>query len=469
VYFYAATDGGAAPVSPRSFTQDLGVLDGQGVQSVIIGHSSGDVGVFDSAGALYPSIGGVGVTGSSSYQKASLFQDSSQNSLSGSFTLSSTALVVLVSAASNDTSPMSVSSPFTLDAGSTNTQGGGMMFAHASLSPGTYSFTVNYNPVSDPASTAIGVVLYAFGSSISAVTPPPPLGGLFSWTIGPLSAVDLVGGVISGILAALILLRVRRVHRRGSLRERFRAFSSKKISVRSFALAGALSFLIIQLNIYFAWTSHVGAGARGPFSGGGGPLRSFLVSEVNDFVRIQLGIPGLSSFFTNLASRSAPNGGGGPVLGEAPLGAPLPVIVGGGGGFPGGGFGGGGFPFFGSPISLAMKYLIDTEVILFTVAVFVISLFLFQKSGIGVALLRAFEITSLTILPLGLEIFFFDRPAFNIHASDIQVLAGTAWFTNADVLFLTSAILGIALSVEVMRYAKVRGSWLVDKMGVRHV
>jgi hypothetical protein len=214
--------------------------------------------------------------------------------------------------------------------------------------------------------------------------------------------------------------------------------SSKKISVRVFALAGVLSFLIIQLNIYFAWTSHVGeAAARGFFSGGSSsPLRSFFVSEVNDFTKVQLGIPALSSFFTNLASRSAYNGGGDF-----------------GGGFHGGDFGGSGFLFFGSPNSLAMKYLIDTEVVLFTLAVFVISLFLFQKSGIIVALLRAFEITPLTILPLGLEIFFFDGFQFNIHASDIQVLAGIAWFTNADVLFLSSAVLAIAILVEVMRNA----------------
>jgi len=235
-------------------------------------------------------------------------------------------------------------------------------------------------------------------------------------------------------------------------RESFRTLTlSKKISVRVFALAGVLSLLIIQLNIYFAWTSHVGAAAaRGSFSGGSStPLRSFLVSEVNDFVRIQLGMPGLSSFFTNLARVSAPNGVG-PVASTAP--APPALTVVGRGGFHGGGFfGGGGFPL-GSPISLAMKYLIDIEVILFTLAVFAISLSLSQKKGIGVALLRAFEITSLTVLPLGLEIFLFDRFEFNVHASDIQALTGTAWFTNADVLYLSSAILGIALSVEAMRY-----------------
>ena len=164
-------------------------------------------------------------------------------------------------------------------------------------------------------------------------------------------------------------------------------------------------------------------------------MRSFLVSEVDDFARIQLGIPALSSFFTNLVSKSQYDGGGG-------------HFGGGGGGFAG--FGGGGFPFPGSPNSLELRYFIDAEVILFTFAVFVVSLFLFQRSGLGVALLRAFEITSLTVLPLGLEIFFFDGFEFNVHASDIQVLAGIAWFTNADVLLLSSAILGMSLLVEVI-------------------
>jgi hypothetical protein len=230
----------------------------------------------------------------------------------------------------------------------------------------------------------------------------------------------------------------------------------RRISVRILALSGALSFLIIQLNIFFAWTSHVGAPIAGGFfssfyghNSSTTLLRSFLVSEVNDFVKIQFGIPGLSSFFTNLASKGAHNGG---------------FLGGNGGHFGGGSFfgGGGGFLFFGSPSSMAMKYFIDTEVIFFTLAVFVISLFLFQSSGIRVSLLRAFEITSLTILPLGLEIFLFDRFEFNMHASDIQVLAGMAWFTNADVLIFSSIVLGITLFVEATRHAsrKSDNAWL---------
>jgi hypothetical protein len=241
--------------------------------------------------------------------------------------------------------------------------------------------------------------------------------------------------------------------------------SSKKISVRVIALAGLLSLLIIQLNIYFAWTSHVGAAVtRGFSSGSNSPLRSFLVSEVNDFVRLQLGIPGLSSFFTNLANGRAPNGVV-PVASTAPA-TPVLTAVGRGGFHGGGFFGGGGLPL-GSPISLPMKYFIDAEVILFTIAVFAIALFLFQKRGIGVALLRAIEITSLTVLPLGLEIFLFDRFEFNIHASDIQALAGTSWLTNADVLYLSSVILGIALLVEARRYSNRRSGDGRDRSSTR--
>lgn len=248
-----------------------------------------------------------------------------------------------------------------------------------------------------------------------------------------------------------------------ALLESFRALSPlKKISLRSIALTGVLSFLIIQLNIYFAWTSHVGAavgaGARG-FSGSASspPLRAFLVGEVDDIVKIQFGIPGLSSFFTNLASKSAYDGGGNFFGGGG--------AFNGGGGHPGNGFFGGGL-FFGAA-SDPMKYFIDAEVVVFTLAVFLISVLLFRRKGIGIALLRAFEITSLAILPLGLEIFFFDGFEFNVHASDIQVLAGLGWFTNADVLILSSAVLGMAAFVEAWRYANRKSDARPDRSGVR--
>jgi hypothetical protein len=171
-----------------------------------------------------------------------------------------------------------------------------------------------------------------------------------------------------------------------------------------------LAFLIVQLNIYFAWTSHF---AARPFHYN--LFHKLLDNEVNFVTRMQLAIPGVSSYFTNLAKSSRYN---------------TPQNM------------------------LEIKLFIDSEVILFTLAVFLISMFLFRSKGIWVSLLRAFEITSAAILPLGFEIYFYDRGQFNIHASDIQVKLGLAWFTNADALYLTSSILGIALLIEFFRQVK---------------
>jgi hypothetical protein len=186
--------------------------------------------------------------------------------------------------------------------------------------------------------------------------------------------------------------------------------SKSKTTVLTVAAAAVLAFLIVQLNIYFAWTSHFGIR---PFHRS--PIRLLVVNEVDFITRIQLAIPGVSSFFTNLAKSSR----------------------------------------YDNPENmLEIKLFIDCEVIVFTLAVFLITMFLFRSKGIGVSLLRAFEITSAAILPLGFEIYFYDRGQFNIHASDIQVKLGLGWFTNADALYLTSGILGIALLIEFFRQVK---------------
>jgi hypothetical protein len=182
-------------------------------------------------------------------------------------------------------------------------------------------------------------------------------------------------------------------------------------STKKIALASVLSFLIVQLNIYFAWTSHVGArGFRGS-----SPTRLFLVNEVNYVTKIQLAIPGVSSYFSNLVRASS----------------------------------------FRSPfLALEMRYFVDYEVITFAIAIFVISFFLFWGRGLGVSMLRAFEIASAAVLPLGIEIYYFDPREFNVHASDIQIRLGLAWFTNSDVLYASLMILTAALFVEFLRYAE---------------
>jgi len=177
-------------------------------------------------------------------------------------------------------------------------------------------------------------------------------------------------------------------------------------------LAIVLAFLVAQLNIYFAWTSHVGM-TRSFYRTSS--VRLLVLIEVNVVTKIQLSIPGVSSYFMNLAHGSRS---------------------------------------FGPPSMLAMKLFIDTEVIVFTIAVFLISILLFRRMGSWISLLRAFEITSAAVLPLGFEIYFFDRGQFNIHASDIQMKLGLAWFTNADVLYITSFSLAITLLIEVLVHPK---------------
>jgi len=186
------------------------------------------------------------------------------------------------------------------------------------------------------------------------------------------------------------------------------------MSIRRLILAAVLVFLVVQLNLYFAWTSHVGMGSRFHSAS---LIRPLLVGEVNVVTRVQLAIPGFTSYFTNLAHGSR---------------------------------------YLGPSYMLVMKLFIDCEVIAFTLAIFLISLFHFRRRGLGVSLLRAFEITSSAVLPLGVEIYLYDRGQFNIHASDIQVKLHFAWFTNADVLYASLGILGICLLIEVLRHARRR-------------
>lgn len=164
-YVYAATEGGAFNINPTSFTLDLGVTNGQGLTSVLIGHSSTNVGSYNPNGALFPIIGGIGVTGS--YSSTFSFKNAGTTSLSGFFFLTSSALVVLASASSNNAPLLSISPLFTPDSSGSTSCCSTVAFAHASLSAGFYSVSVNYAACSppcttDPTSMAIGLVLFAF-------------------------------------------------------------------------------------------------------------------------------------------------------------------------------------------------------------------------------------------------------------------------------------------------------------------
>jgi hypothetical protein len=186
------------------------------------------------------------------------------------------------------------------------------------------------------------------------------------------------------------------------------------MSIRKLIVWAALAFLIIQLNIYFAWTSRVGMAQNFHQVSA---LRSFLVSEVNSITKLQLSIPGIANYFLTLTSNTR-------TLGPRSM--------------------------------LEMKLFIDCEVIAFTLATFVISLFLFRSRGLGLSILRALEITSAAILPLGIEIYLYDRGQFNIHASDIQTKIGLAWFTNADVLYVSTAVFVSTILIEAIYRSKER-------------
>jgi hypothetical protein len=188
------------------------------------------------------------------------------------------------------------------------------------------------------------------------------------------------------------------------------------LSIRKWILAAVLIALILQLNIYFAWTSHVGA----PDFKTQTPVHRAIETEVNFVARTQLSIPGVSPYFEGLAQSSRSIGS--------------------------------------SFSGIEMRFFIDYEVVVFTLLIFVISILLFRNKGWAVSILRAFEITSAAILPLGLEIYSFDHAEFNIHASAAQVKVGLGWVTNADVLYISSSILALALVIETIRYVRRRNS-----------
>jgi len=98
---------------------------------------------------------------------------------------------------------------------------------------------------------------------------------------------------------------------------------------------------------------------------------------------------------------------------------------------------------------LAVREFIDFEVVALALIVAASSFLLYLRRGAGRAFLKMLEIGSLSIMPLGIEIYFLDQSEFNIHASIIQVQTGfLPWFSNADVLYLAIATFLIAAAAD---------------------
>jgi hypothetical protein len=189
------------------------------------------------------------------------------------------------------------------------------------------------------------------------------------------------------------------------------------MSKKKIILIGVILLLALQVEFFFAWTSHVGGASHVLPSNS--ELRSILSAEVYAVTSIQFGFPGVASFYTSLAH---------------------------------------GVRSSNYRITYPMKLFIDTEVIVFTLAIFALSILLFFRKGIFIALLRTFEITSAMVLPLGIWIYAYDNGQYNIHASDVQVKLGLAWFTNADVLYTSATILGVCILIEAVLFLRRRNA-----------
>lgn len=77
--------------------------------------------------------------------------------------------------------------------------------------------------------------------------------------------------------------------------------------------------------------------------------------------------------------------------------------------------------------------------------------YMYAARGVRFAFLKGLQVVSLVIVPLGLEVYLFDRQAFLIHVATIQSGNGLlSAFTNADLLAL-STVVGLASSLYLRR------------------
>ena len=164
---------------------------------------------------------------------------------------------------------------------------------------------------------------------------------------------------------------------------------SNSYSFRIITLYVALIVSIFLLNLYFAWTSHTIDGYPG------------IKTEVVKFARYQMQLFGVSSYFIAYGTSFC-----------LQQGTSCSLIV-------------------------ATHSFIDVECISLICVVFVSTFLLFYRKGFAKrSIIRALQIGSLSVTPLGIEIYIFDRSEFFIHASFITE-RDLSWFSNADLLLLS--------------------------------
>jgi len=80
-------------------------------------------------------------------------------------------------------------------------------------------------------------------------------------------------------------------------------------------------------------------------------------------------------------------------------------------------------------------------------------------SRLFTTILKTLRVDSVIVMPLGVEIYAFDRSQFLIHVTTLQSDSILRWFTNEDLLILTLAI--FAATTVLLRIAKMRS----DRIG----
>jgi hypothetical protein len=164
----------------------------------------------------------------------------------------------------------------------------------------------------------------------------------------------------------------------------------KRRKAARLALVLALAVSVVIVNLYFVWTSHVLSGYQ------------YVRSYISGFAAAQMNLINAWPWFTGAGTKGT-----------------------------------------------MVREFIDYEVVAFSLVIAASSFLLFVHRGLKKATLRMLEIGSLSVLPLGVEIYIFDYGEFWIHASIAQVKAGfIPWFTNADLLFLSAGILSVTAIIE---------------------
>jgi hypothetical protein len=100
-------------------------------------------------------------------------------------------------------------------------------------------------------------------------------------------------------------------------------------------------------------------------------------------------------------------------------------------------------------LGLGIQSAIDALSLFLLALTFVLVCFLTAEGGSIRRLLRAVQVSSLSLVPLGAEIFIFDNSEWNLHATQFQADHGIIpWFSNADLFVSCFALFAAVTFLE---------------------